>query len=99
MHLDSRKVEIFIHRRLPELLFDLSLENVEFVLHVPVDVGEPLLGRVVISVLPLFVGECRYHTIVELFDLGSRVFTAFICWGTFRSDFAHPHILQLLLGR
>jgi len=94
--LDARKMEMFVHSGLAELLFDLGLEDIQFVLHVPVKIREALLRGVVVCKLPLLVCECGNHAFVELFDLGSRFLSVLVGGGTFRTDFAHSHVLQLL---
>ena len=77
----------------------MRLEDVELILHVPVHISEPLLGCVVIGVLALFISEGRDHTIVELFDLGGRVFAILSRGWTLGAYLAYPHVLQFLLGR
>ena len=89
--------ELFIHRGLTELLLDLGLEDVQLVLHVPIDVGEALLGRVVVRMLSLFVSERGYHPFVELFYLRGRVLAALIGWRAFRAHFPNAQVLQFLL--
>lgn len=94
----ARKIEVFVHCWLTELLFDLRLKDIQLVLHVPVNIGEALLRSVVVCVLSLLVSECRNHALVELFNLDSRVFTVLVCGRTFWAYLAHSHVLHLLWG-
>ena len=71
---------MFVHGGLAELLFDLRLEDVELVLHVPVNVREALLRCVVVCVLPFLISKGRDHTIIELLNLRGRVFATFVGW-------------------
>ena len=81
--LDARKLEVFVHSGLAELLFDLGLEDIQFVFHVPVKVREALLRGVVVCKLPLLVCESGNHAFVELFDLDSRFLSVFVGGWTF----------------
>lgn len=88
----QRKLVVSVDIRLGELIFDLRLEHVELLLHVLVNVVETLLGRVVVGVLPLFVGKGWNHCLVVLFDLESKVVLRgqgliLFCW-TFRAYLA-----------
>ena len=76
--LDPGKHEVFVHGRFAEFLLYLRLEDVQLVLHVPIDVREALLGCVVVRMLTLFVGEGGDHALVVLLDLGSRILATFI---------------------
>ena len=102
LHLGARsfnlwKAKGFVHIRLAEFLLNLRLEDVEFILHIPIDISETLLRCVVKCVLSLLISKSWYHSIIELFDLGSRVFSTFILRWTLRSYFPDPHILLYLV--
>ena len=94
---DSREDEVFVHGGLAELLFDLRLEDVKFVLHVPVNVREALLRCVVVCVLPFLISKGWDHTVIELLNLRGWIFSTFIGGWAFWAHFSHPHVLYLLL--
>ena len=80
---DAGEDEVFVHGGLAELLFDLRLEDVEFVLHVPVNVREALLRCVVVCVLPFLISKGWDHTVIELLNLRGWIFATFICGWAF----------------
>lgn len=43
LRIDAWELKVFVHGRLAELLLDLCLEDVQLILHVPVDVRKALL--------------------------------------------------------
>lgn len=65
-----------VHLGLCEFLLDLRLEDIEFAFHVFVDVVEPLLQCVEISMLSFFVGESWHHVPVVLLYLQCKVVAA-----------------------
>ena len=75
------------------------MEDVQLVLHVPVDVGEALLGGVVVGVLPLLVRKRWDHAVIELLDLGRRVLSVVGSGRAFRPNLPHPGILEVLRCR
>ena len=91
------EVEVFIHGRLAVLLFDLRLEDVEFVLHIPIDICEALLCCIVECVLSLLISKGWYHAIIELFDFSGWVFGTLILRRTFRAHFSDSQVLLYLM--
>ena len=82
--LDIRKLVSPVHLRFLELLLYLSLEQVQFVFHVPINVViETLLWMIVVAILPLFVCEPRYHLTIEFLNFTSCCFASFYRRGTF----------------
>ena len=82
--LDIRKLVCPVHLRLLKLLLYLSLEQVQFVFHVPINVViETLLRMIVVAILPLFVCERRYHLTIEFPNFISCCFASFYRRGTF----------------
>ena len=78
LYFEPRKDKALVHLRFAEFLLDLRLEDVQLVLHVPIDVGEALLRSVVIGVLTLFISKSRHHTIIVFLDFSSRILATFI---------------------
>ena len=77
----------------------MRLEDIELVLHVPVYIGEALLGCVVVGVLSLLISKGRYHAIVELLDLRCRVLATLVSWWTLRPHLSHSHVLRVFVLR
>ena len=59
------KLISLVHLRFFEFLFNLRLEKVQFILHVPIDVVKALFWMVVEAVLSFFISECRYHLTIK----------------------------------
>ena len=78
LYFEPRKHKALVHLRFAEFLLDLRLEDVQLILHVPINVGEALLRSVVVGVLTLFVSESRHHTVVVLLNFGSWILATFI---------------------
>ena len=78
LYFKPRKDKALVHLRFAEFLLDLRLEDVQLILHVPINVGEALLRSVVVGVLTLFIGKSRHHTVVVFLDFGSWILATFI---------------------
>ena len=79
----------FIHSRFLKLLLNLSLEEVQLILHVPVDVIETLFWMIVIAILALLVSEGWNHSAIEFLDFPSWILPSFCCWWTLWSNLSY----------
>lgn len=69
----DREFKIAVYFRLGELLFNLGLENIKFVLHIPIYVVKTLFGCVVVCLMPFFVCKGRNHGAVKLLYFASKI--------------------------
>ena len=98
--LGSREHKVFVHAWFAELLLNLCLENIQFVLHIPIDVGEALLRRVIIGMLAFLMSKHWNHSFIKLLNLSGRIFTIIDSGRTFGTHLSNSHvILELLLCR
>ena len=75
--LNIRELVCPVHLRFLKLLLYLSLEEVQFIFHVPIDVViETLLWMIVVAILPLFVCERRYHLAIKFLNFISCCFAS-----------------------
>ena len=80
--LNIRELVCPVHLRFLKLLLYLSLEEVQFIFHVPIDVViETLLWMIVVAILPLFVCERRYHLAIKFLNFISCRFAPLCCSG------------------
>ena len=91
--LGSWKHKVFVHAWFAELLLDLCLENIQFVFHIPIDVGEALFRRVIIGMLALLICKHWNHIFIKLLNLSGRIFTIIDPGRTFGAHLSNSRII------